>query len=637
MRPQEAPKPDENQLDNIRGSRLSLPAHQSSCGVEGLSAYVRKVSDCSLAVDLFCGAGGLSLGLERGGFHVVLGVDRDPTAIETHRAYFPGASVLADISDEGVLDELLAPLRGCRIDLLAGGPPCQPFSKAARWIRSAATEGKGSLRDHRRELWVSFLYAAEMLRPRSILIENVTDIATNEDGFVLRAIFSRMEELGYSVDCRTYFARELGVAQHRQRIFIVGFRDGARVLDWPVPLPREKQPTLREAICDLPELKGGWDEETPRYDGPETELQRKLRDGLRDGVLYDHVTRAVRKDDLIAFQMMSDRTRYDHLPEELRRYGATSFTDKYNRLSWDEPSRAIAAHISKDGYWYIHPVQHRTLSLREAARIQSFPDWFRFAGFRTNALRQIGEAVPPFVAGAIGRKIFNFLKPKFNKPGRPSSRLVDKHLKVRDSLRAWYERERKKNSLHPWRLEQSLWLNLLGETLFSERSLSAKAPLFWMNFRNDWPDPKAYLNDKHRLSHLNTLGIGKQAPILELLARSLTANKGIPSVRELASLGLFASVARRALAASGFSNERPNDVNLVRVANRIFERPDAKHGSKVDSQITTALLVGRDDQAILYAAAIELGKTICTASGPACMLCPLKEHCPHLNGDRADG
>src|SRR5262249_6916714 len=154
-------------------------------------------------------------------------------------------------------------------------------------------------------------------------------IAVNEDGLVLRAIFSRMERLGYSIDCRSFFARELGVAQHRQRIFVVGFRDGARLMDWPTPLPNNLQPTLRDAISDLPPLAGGWDEVAPEYAGPKTELQKKLRGSRINGELFDHVTRAVRKDDLITFRLMNDKTRYDQLPEELRRYDATSFADKY--------------------------------------------------------------------------------------------------------------------------------------------------------------------------------------------------------------------------------------------------------------------------------------------------------------------
>jgi len=119
--------------------------------------------------------------------------------------------------------------------------------------------------------------------------------------------------------------------------------------------------------------------------------------GSEAGVVHDHMTRAVRDDDLETFKLMSSKTLYSDIPEDLRRYKADSFNDKYKRLAWDDVSRTITAHIAKDGYWYIHPEEHRTLTVREAARIQTFPDWFRFAGARSDAFRQIGNAVPPLL------------------------------------------------------------------------------------------------------------------------------------------------------------------------------------------------------------------------------------------------
>lgn len=619
---------EDYELETVRGPQLRFPAHNETCTLSDLRAYHRDYSSQPLAVDLFSGGGGLSLGLQRAGFRLVLAVDNNAFAVETHSAYFPGASIKADISTEDRLDELLEPLRGKRIDLLVGGPPCQPFSKPARWMRSAYLEGHGSLRDHRRELWRSFLYAAEILKPKAILIENVTDIATNEDAIILRGIFSKMEKLGYSVDCRTYFACDFGVAQYRQRIFVVGFKNGKRLLEWPAALPKKKRATVRDAISDLPPLQGGWNELAPAYRGPVTDLQKRLRDGIKGNSLFDHATRGVRGDDLVAFRLMTNKTRYDQLPEELRRYGATSFTDKYNRLAWDEPGRTIAAHIAKDGYWYIHPDQHRSLSIREAARIQSFPDWFRFAGFRTSALKQIGEAVSPFVAEAIGRKILKFLGPDTIGGTRLKLRFVDKHLAARKTLKTWYKGQAKKNTVHPWRREPTLWAILLGELLFSGKGQERKAALFWKNYHNDWPDPKTFLKDKHRESHTRTIGMGDSAPALEALARYLMRTKS-PAVEALASLGINERIARRAMAIAGLTLERPNDTALVRVARRVFERAASDQRSSVEDQIATALLVGEDDGATLYAAAIELGETLCSAIEPACMLCPIREFCSH--------
>lgn len=173
-------------------------------------------------------------------------------------------------------------------------------------------------------MWSSFLYAAKILKPRAILIENVTDIATNEDAIILRSIFSKMEELGYSVDCRAYFAFDFGVPQHRQRLFVVGFKNGSRLLEWPLGLSTAQKATLQDSISDLPPLRGGWDEVAPPYRGPVTPLQIRLRDGIRDNSLFDHVTRDVRRDDLVAFQLMKSKMRYDELPEDLRRYNTGS-------------------------------------------------------------------------------------------------------------------------------------------------------------------------------------------------------------------------------------------------------------------------------------------------------------------------
>jgi DNA (cytosine-5)-methyltransferase 1 len=464
--------------------------------------------------------------------------------------------------------------------------------------------------------------------PRAILIENVTDIATNEDAIILRSIFSKMEELGYSVDCRAYFAFDFGVPQYRQRLFVVGFKNGSRLLEWPLGLSTAQRATLRDAISDLPPLRGGWDEVAPPYGGPVTALQTRLRDGIRDNALFDHVTRDVRQDDLLAFQIMKSKMRYYELPEDLRRYKATSFTDKYNRLAWDEPCRGIAAHIAKDGYWYIHPDQHRSLSIREAARIQSFPDWFRFAGFKTSAFRQIGEAVPPFIGEAIAKKILRFLRAGHGSAKRVKFRSVDKHLAVRKALEDWYKKQ-SNNAVYPWRREMSLWLNLLGEILFSEKGQRAKTALFWKNYRNDWPQPSCFLKDKYRVDHIRTIGMGDCVPLLEAVARYLAIAKK-PSIEALTALGLSERIVRKAFAVSGRSLERPNDVSVIRVARRVFERPAMEQGASiVDDQIATALLVGKDQGATIYAAAIELGETLCSNTDPACMICPVSGYCSH--------
>jgi hypothetical protein len=160
------------------------------------------------------------------------------------------------------------------------------------------------------------------------------------------------------------------------------------------------------------------------------------------------------------------------------------------------------------------------------------------------------------------------------------------------------------------------------------------APTFWRNFRNDWPDPQSLLKDKHRAAHLRTLSMEKREVTLEKLAKLLSSTEA-PVVRDITSLGISDAIVRRAMALCGLTNERPNDVNLIRVANRLFERRSLDKKSSVASQITTALLIGQDESASLYTAAIELGRSICTSLEPACMICPLRRLCSHSLNERS--
>jgi endonuclease III len=167
----------------------------------------------------------------------------------------------------------------------------------------------------------------------------------------------------------------------------------------------------------------------------------------------------------------------------------------------------------------------------------------------------------------------------------------------------------------------------MGETLFSDRTQKGKAHLFWANYVRDWPDPKSFLRDKHRESHLRTLGLSGRLASLETLARYLSSKRE-PVLRELLDLGLNERQVRRAMVFSGHSLERPNDTALIRVANRVFERGEFRDKA-AESQVATAMLVGEDEGAYLYAAAIELGETICSSTVPACLLCPLTRLCSH--------
>ncbi|WP_225438359.1 DNA cytosine methyltransferase [Candidatus Frankia nodulisporulans] len=367
----------------------------------GAWCLAEQASGRPLAVDLFSGAGGLSLGLEQAGWTVVAAVDHDPRAVETHRANFRGKAMQLDLSEPEKRDELVGALAGVEIDLVAGGPPCQPYSRAgSSKIRSLVARTSRARFDPRRELWGAFLAVVLELRPRAVLMENVPDMGLGDDFQTVRRIVGDLERWGYATEVKIIDTSKFGVPQHRRRLMLLGRRDGSS-FDWPAQ-DEHPQVTVADAIGDLPPLELTTGAREMIYVATEMSgFARRMREGADSAVIHDHFTRPVRDDDRRAFALMDEKTLYSELPAEMRRYRSDSFDDKYNRLGWAELSRTITAHIAKDGYWYIHPQELRTLTVREAARLQTFPDRFRFAGYRSDAYRQIGNAVP--AAGRGGR------------------------------------------------------------------------------------------------------------------------------------------------------------------------------------------------------------------------------------------
>ncbi len=309
------------------------------------------------------------------------------------------------MSSGAEVDELINKLKPLSIDLVVGGPPCQPFSRAgSAKIASLVRSGTRNEVDSRRELWRSFVQVVLELRPRAVLLENVPDMALGDDLGIVRELAHELESCGYDVDYRLLDAWKYGVPQHRKRFILQARRDHVSIT-WPSD--DLTKPSVRDAIADLPALEGGVGSRELEYvpAARMSALASRLRAGSASNVVYDHVTRPVRDDDREAFRLMTHKTSYRDLPEYLKRYRDDSFSDKYKRLDWSDLSRTITAHIARDGYWYIHPEEHRTITIREAARLQTFPDSFRFAGSRSDAFRQIGNAVPPMLGQAVAESL----------------------------------------------------------------------------------------------------------------------------------------------------------------------------------------------------------------------------------------
>ena len=358
-----------------------------------------------MAVDLFAGAGGLSLGFSNEGFDVRFALDNDPWAAETYSRNHPTTQVICD-SIQSVRPEMLLDQIGLQrgeLTVLIGGPPCQDFS--------INNHQRG--RDGRRAGLVQhYLSMVEGLRPRFVLMENVTGLLSANNGFWLEVVYRSLNDLGYHVDHRILSSEEYGVPQRRRRVFFIGTRDQEEVA-WPKPTHRREGRhrfvTVGAAIGDLPCIKvGGGAEEMDYIVAPRSCYQRAMRQqSLR---LFNHVAPAlgVRNQQRIRFVPPGGSWRdipHDLLPPGMQRARRRDHTKRYGRL---HPEGLAATILTKcDPHWgaYIHPSQDRTLTVREAARLQSFPDTFRFYGPRLAQGRQVGNAVPPIVASGLARSM----------------------------------------------------------------------------------------------------------------------------------------------------------------------------------------------------------------------------------------
>ena len=414
------------------------------------------------------------MGLEQAGFSVVVAADYWKDALDTHRANVASLTWQGDLSTpESFLDSLSS--WGIQeVDLVAGGPPCQPFSNAGiPKIASLVRAGSRRPRDPRRDLWRSFFQVIDSLAPKAVLFENVPDLARSQEGAVLVQLLRELEGRKYETWVQVLSASQVGVPQYRKRLIVVAIRGGGQ-FDWPDA--SKDRPTLRDAIGDLPSVPPGQMEDSISYQGPTlSPFGREMRSGLigaEGRKLRDHVTRFVRADDADAFAVMKEGDNYLDIPDHLRRYRDDIFRDKYFRLSWDSPSRSITAHLAKDGYWYIHPDQDRTLSIREAARIQTFPDDFRFAGSMTSGFAQIGNAVPPRMARALGSAIRKSLDSPVPKSKR---RFGGGNSRFRASLVRWFRKNERKFS---WRDRRDPWTTFLAECCLHRTQADQVAAVF---------------------------------------------------------------------------------------------------------------------------------------------------------------
>ncbi len=620
----------------VRGPFVRLPRHELACDTEDeLLALVPRLTR-PLAADLFCGAGGLSLGLAQAGFEVVLGVDTDDEALETHAAHHPGLSVHWDLADADIVEHVADLVRRANVTLVTGGPPCQPFSRAGRsMVRELVRTGRRHHHDRRRDLWESFLAVVELARPPAVVMENVPDMALDRGMVILRTMIERLEAIGYSVEERVVDAWRHGVPQFRQRLILVALSDAVS-FDWPEECP--ERVTVDNAIGDLPPVRGGWRPKNGSeadqvasgwidYAGPVTDFQRAARRGVPEGEvrkIFDHITRPVREDDAVAFSRMDPGTRYSELDAELKRYRDDIFDDKYKRLDPNDVSRTITAHIAKDGYWYIHPYQDRTLTVREAARLQTFPDRVRFAGPPSSAFRQIGNAVPPLLGRRIGEAVLRSLE--------RNSRAQFSTGLVAEELADWF-RDHGAAKV-PWLTADARWVVIQAEILWS-RLPAEVVPTAWAAVRA-LRTPEQTLAAARLLRQLaNQWRRGRRCDLLvetagwfvdhpEALSPAATA------VELSAAPNVTKAVADLACRVVPGDSEDPvlAGYGVLRVAARFQGGLVDRHNRLSDGRLAIARMIGGDDSSHeAHLALIELANGICGPEGPACGRCPLEPWC----------
>jgi DNA (cytosine-5)-methyltransferase 1 len=348
-----------------------------------------------IGIDLFSGAGGMSLGATLAGINVLYAVEADSHACATYRHNHLGTELLHKRIEE-VTGADFKGLRNRRRELvLFGGPPCQGFSTSNQKTRNESNPQNW--------LFLHYVRLVTVLRPEWIVFENVIGITQTENGHFLDVVRSALADAGYPTTQLVLNAVDYGVPQRRSRLFLVANRSGAHVSR---PTPAQKVVTVREAIGDLPTLGNGASVDTLPYGStPPSAFARALRGALK--ISSNHLVTNNQPFVLRRYPYVPQGGNWENIPIRLmRNYADRSRCHEwiYRRLSECEPSVVIGNYRKN---MLIHPTQDRGLSVREAARLQSFPDTFEFQGSIGLQQQQVGNAVPPLLARAVFRSILD--------------------------------------------------------------------------------------------------------------------------------------------------------------------------------------------------------------------------------------
>jgi DNA-methyltransferase (dcm) len=408
-------------------------------------------------IDLFAGAGGLSEGFIQSGFNPVAHIEMNAMAcstLETRSCYYYLKSerklgiyynylrgnitrteflnyipenvlktiMCVEMSERTItgifdrIDEVMNEDGTTQIDVVVGGPPCQAYSLVGR--AQSSHMGTPMEQDPRNNLYLLYSRFLKRYKPTMFVFENVMGIESANRGQTWASIQAELKRAGYDIECHEQNARDFGVMQNRRRMIIIGWKRGSG-LHYPKFKPVKINETVNQLLQDLPKMPPGQE----RHQYRTACFSKYVRENAirtADDVLTLHQSRPHIERDIKIYKKAIElwenghqRLNYNHLPDELKTHrNRTSFVDRFKVVEGDLDScHTILAHLSKDGHYFIHPDinQHRSITVREAARIQSFPDNYFFEGARTAQFVQVGNAVPPLMAKAIAAEIYKQL------------------------------------------------------------------------------------------------------------------------------------------------------------------------------------------------------------------------------------
>lgn len=341
-------------------------------------------------IDLFAGVGGLSLGFEQKGFNVVLANEYDASIAEAYQANHPKTKMIVGDITTLDLEKTFGAYKG-KISVIIGGPPCQGFSQKGQ---------RKTIHDKRNFLFKYYVDVVSLVKPKYFVMENVPNLLTSEKGFFKKEIEELFNSIGYSLNSGVLNASDYGVPQSRRRAVIIG-KLNSTAPQLPIPLPDTT--TIWDAISDLSYLDSGEGAEEQPYAKPaQSEYQKMLRGDST--ILYNHVATKHSSLTLERLSLIPPNSGKEVLPKE--HLTKSIYSGTWTRMRKDEVSVTITTRFDTPSSGkFTHPYLNRAITVREAARIQSFPDSFKFIGNKGSQMKQVGNAVPPLLASAIAETI----------------------------------------------------------------------------------------------------------------------------------------------------------------------------------------------------------------------------------------